>query len=44
LEPGLTRDVHDIRYWGTGELEITIKNATYFEKARPLLDLAYIIN
>jgi predicted transport protein len=44
LELGFTRDVRDIGHWGTGELEITIKNTADFEKARPLLELAYNSN
>jgi len=44
LESGFTRDVRGIGHWGTGELEITIKNSADFEKARPLLDLTYNIN
>lgn len=44
IEPGFTRDVREIGHWGTGDLEITIKNAADFEKARPLIELAYNIN
>lgn len=44
LESGFTRDVRDIGHWGTGDLEITIKNTPDFEKAKPLLELAYNSN
>jgi len=44
LESGFTRDVRDIGHWGTGDLEITIKNNADFEKARSLLEMAYDIN
>lgn len=41
IEKGFTRDVSNIGHLGTGNLEITIKNATDFEKAKPLIDRAY---
>jgi len=41
LEPGFTRDVRGIGHFGTGDLEITIQNATDLEKAKPLLDQSY---
>jgi predicted transport protein len=33
--------VSNIGHWATGDLEITIKNIVDFEKAKPLLELAY---
>ncbi|HEU5439299.1 MAG TPA: DUF5655 domain-containing protein [Ktedonobacterales bacterium] len=41
LEPGFTRDVRKIGHFGTGELEITIRNAADFERAQPLLLQSY---
>ena len=44
LESGFTRDVRDIGHWGTGDLEVTIKNVQDFEKAREYINKAYEIN
>ena len=41
FEEGFSRDVSDIGHWGTGKVEIRIKNKTDFEKAKPLLDRGY---
>ena len=41
LEDGFTRDVRNIGHFGTGDLEITIKSATDFERAKPLLERSY---
>lgn len=41
LEPGFTRDVRTIGHFGTGELEITIKNDTDLERVKPLLLQSY---
>ncbi len=41
LEDGFTRDVSNIGHYGTGDLEITIRNTNDFEKAKPLLVQAY---
>jgi predicted transport protein len=41
LENGFTRDMRSIGHYGTGDLQITIKNAADFEKAKPLLQKAY---
>lgn len=41
LEEGFTRDVTSIGHYGTGDLEITIRNMQDFEKAKPLLLLSY---
>ena len=41
LEEGFTRDVRNIGHFGTGELEIVIKSAADFEKAKPLLERSY---
>lgn len=44
LENGFTRDVSEIGHWGTGDLEVTIKNAQDFEKAKEYIDRAYEMN
>jgi predicted transport protein len=41
LEDGFTRDVSNIGHYGTGDLEITIRNTDDFERAKPLLAQAY---
>lgn len=41
LEKGFTRDVTKIGHFGTGDLEITIKAHTDFEKAKALLITSY---
>ena len=38
---GTIRDVRDIGHWGTGDLEITIKEAKDFEKIKYLLEKCY---
>lgn len=35
------RDVSKVGHWGTGDVEITIKDEIYFEKAKLYLDKAY---
>ncbi len=44
LENGFSRDVREIGHWGTGELELTIKNIADFEKAKKYIDMAYTFN
>jgi predicted transport protein len=41
LEDGFTRDMRGKGHFGTGDLEITIRNDADFEKAKPLLDRSY---
>lgn len=41
LQEGFTRDVSKIGHWGTGDLEVTLRNATDFEQAKPLIERAY---
>ena len=41
LEDGFTRDVRKIGHFGTGDLEITIKNLEQFEKAKPIIIKSY---
>lgn len=38
IEKGFTRDVCNIGHFGTGKLEITIRNLTELEKAKPLIE------
>ncbi|KOF56145.1 transporter [Clostridium sp. DMHC 10] len=44
IEDGFTRDVTKIGHWGTGDLEITIKDVRDFEKAKEYIDRAYEMN
>jgi len=41
LEEGFCRDVRDIGHWGTGNVEIIIRDEGTFEKAKPLIERAY---
>lgn len=41
LEKGFTRDMRSIGHYGTGDLQIIIKNQADFEKAKPLIIRAY---
>lgn len=41
LEPGFTRDVRAIGHFGTGDLEITIRNDADIERAKPLIVQSY---
>src|SRR5581483_4020543 len=41
LEEGFTRDVREIGHLGTGDLEISVKGKSDFERAKPLLLTAY---
>ena len=41
LEDGFTRDMRGVGHYGTGDLQVTIKSATDFERAKPLLEQAY---
>ena len=41
LEEGFSRDVRDIGHYGTGNVELTIRSRDDFEKAKPLMLLAY---
>ncbi len=41
LEDGFTRDMRNKGHYGTGDLEINIKNETDFHKAKALLERAY---
>ena len=41
LEPGFTRDMRNIGHYGTGDLEVSIKNEEDLQKAKPLIERAY---
>lgn len=41
LEDGFTKDMSSIGHWGTGDLEVRIKNSNDFEKAKHLFEDAY---
>lgn len=41
LENGYTRDMRDVGHFGTGDLQIIIKNVEDFEKAKGLIEKAY---
>lgn len=41
LEPGFSRDVRQIGHWGTGDVEVLIKNHADLDKAKDLIQKAY---
>lgn len=41
LESGFTRDMRGVGHYGTGDLQVAIKSALDFEKAKPLIERAY---
>ena len=41
LEKGFSRDVRDVGHYGTGDLELTIRNIEDLERAKPLLQASY---
>lgn len=41
LEKNFTRDMRNVGHYGTGDLQVIIKNAKDFEKAKPLLERTY---
>lgn len=41
LEPNFTKDIRNIGHWGTGDLQVIVKNAADFEKAKVLINRAY---
>jgi len=41
LEDGFSSDVRNVGHWGTGDLELVIRNQSDFEKARPLIEHCY---
>lgn len=44
LEEGFTRDMRNIGHYGTGDLQVSIKSAEDFEKAKPFMEQAYLAN
>lgn len=41
LEKGFSRDVTNTGHWGTGDLEILIRNQQDLEKAKPLIQMSF---
>lgn len=41
LVEGFTRDVRKIGHWGTGDLEIWVRNGMDLERAKPLIKQAF---
>lgn len=41
IEDGYTRDVRNVGHFGTGDLQVSLKSMSDFEKAQPLLRQAY---
>lgn len=44
LESGFSRDVTNIGHWGTGDLELCLRKPADFDKAKPLIERAYLEN
>ncbi|QDT48921.1 hypothetical protein Pan258_29680 [Symmachiella dynata] len=44
LKEGFTRDVRNIGHWGTGDLEITLRNRDDLENALPMLEKSYEVS
>ena len=44
LEDGFSRDVSQVGHWGTGDLELCLRNAADLERAKPLLERSYAEN
>lgn len=42
LERGFTRNMKGVGHYGTGDLQITIKSAQDFERAKGLIERAYM--
>ena len=40
-ENGFSRDVTEIGHWGTGDVEVSLKNENDLEKVKPLVERAY---
>jgi len=38
---GISRDVANVGHYGTGDLEVSVKNSADFEAAKPFMQLAY---
>ena len=41
LIEGFTRDVRNIGHWGTGDLEVWVRNKLDLERAKPLIKRAH---
>ena len=43
-ETGFSRDASNVGHWGTGDVELTIKESADFQKAKSLIERAYSEN
>ncbi|MGF6770687.1 putative transport protein [Paraburkholderia sp. GAS199] len=41
LEEGFSRDISQIGHWGTGDVEVTLRNQADFDRAKALLERSY---
>lgn len=41
MEPGFSRDVRQVGHWGTGDVEVLVKNHVDLDKAKGLIQKAY---
>jgi predicted transport protein len=41
LEEGFSRDVSQVGHWGTGDVELTLRNQADLERAKPLMERSY---
>lgn len=44
LEDGFSRDISQVGHWGTGDLELCLRQTADFERAKPLLERSYAEN
>lgn len=44
LEEGFSRDMTQIGHWGTGDLQLTLRNLADLERAKPLMERSYAEN
>lgn len=44
LEEGFSRDVSQVGHWGTGDLELCLRNVVDLERAKPLIERSYVEN
>ncbi|CAG9268353.1 hypothetical protein PUN4_550256 [Paraburkholderia unamae] len=41
LEEGFSRDIRQIGHWGTGDVELTLRSQTDFDRSKALLERSY---
>jgi len=44
LEEGFSRDISHVGHWGTGDVELCLRNFVDLDRAKPLLERSYIEN